>query len=526
MNEALGQLSAVLERRNYWAGPNLKELDSRSVDLLARHVNDIRLSGDSLYGEALTETDRRQAVSDCRASYYWDVITRRIIGMWADYTFGINISIVPQDPAAIEPWQEFFTANRNRSVLKVRNLYKLSDRLLTDGELFLLFFIARKGGLATIRTIPPEEVSDLVCAKSDQDVTYFYHRQWSDMDGMHDVYYRDWTVDAGDGESELPPDVQLAHEADSDTDVQVMHIAMNTLGQRGVPLMMPGIEWTRQYRDFLWDRAAVARAVATFVDEYKVKGGSRAVDAVKAALTSALTTSGQYFENNPPPVAGSSNVHNEAVDYKRQPLATGAGDAAQDASMFIAQAGLAGGIPPHLLGRGEAFRLATATAMGDPLRRQWTRQQGFWKDAWGDVVDLVLTAQEVYGGLKFASHECDVSIDPIPDETFLELSQALTPAVAGGFFDASVAKKMMMEAAGEKPQEEGAEQPDPPEDETPSEETPVDGVPSKVSESEVWAGLGQQVVDAARLLQEVAQGVTMESDNADGKTESTDSAAD
>jgi hypothetical protein len=480
MNAAIGQLSAVLERRNSWAGPNLKELDSRSLDMIIRHANDIRIGGDSVYGTALTESDRRQAVADCRASYYWDVIARRIVGLWTDYGFGLNVGIVPKDAAAVEPWGEFWTANRNRSVLSVRNQYKLSDRLLTDGELFLLFFVARKGGLAIIRTIPPEEVGDFVCAKSDQDVTYFYHRQWSDTDGQHDVYYRDWTVDAGEGESDLPRDAQLAHEADSDTDVQVMHLAMNTLGQRGVPLMMPGIEWTRQYRDFLWDRAAVARAVATFVDEYKVKGGSRAVDAVKAALTSALTTSGQYLEKNPPPVAGSSNVHNEAVDYKRQPLATGAGDAAQDASMFIAQAGLAGGIPPHLLGRGEAFRLATATAMGDPLRRQWTRYQGFWKDAWGDVVDLVLTAQEEHGGLSFESHECDVSIDPIPDQTVLELSQALTPAVAGGFLDASVAKKLFMEALGEKQEEGATEQPAPTPEETPNEETPV-------TESEVWA---------------------------------------
>ena len=72
-----------------------------------------------------------------------------------DYGFGLNVGIVPKDETAREPWGEFWTANRNRAILNIRNQYKLSDRLLTDGELFLLFFVARDGGLATIRTIPP-----------------------------------------------------------------------------------------------------------------------------------------------------------------------------------------------------------------------------------------------------------------------------------------------------------------------------------------------------------------------------------
>jgi len=80
---------------------------------------------------------------------------------------------------------------------------------------------------------------------------------------------------------------------------------------------------------------------------------------------------------------------------------------------LLAHAGLAGRIFPHYLGRGEAFRLATATAMEGPVLRAFNRYQLFWSSVWSDVTKVVLWALETYGGMTFETMETEVNLDPV-----------------------------------------------------------------------------------------------------------------
>ncbi|KKL65463.1 hypothetical protein LCGC14_2154710, partial [marine sediment metagenome] len=62
-------------------------------------------------------------------------------------------------------------------------------------------------------------------------------------------------------------------------DVQVYHLTYNTIGQRGLPLLLPAIDWIKQYRRFLASRVAIMLALARFAWKTKTKGGQTAVDA-------------------------------------------------------------------------------------------------------------------------------------------------------------------------------------------------------------------------------------------------------
>jgi hypothetical protein len=180
------------------------------------------------------------------------------------------------------------------------------------------------------------------------------------------------------------------------------------------------------YADFLQDRAAVARAVSQYVDKLTVHGGQRAIDLVKSRLQSSLAT-GDSFDRNPRPASGSDWLQNEAINRERMPLTTGASDAATDGGMLLGQAGLAGRVYPHWLGRGETYRLATASAMESPVMRAFNRYQKFWSDVWQNMATHVLTQYEIANKTIFETKAVDADTDAL---TTIDM-QALKSAING-----------------------------------------------------------------------------------------------
>ena len=426
----------------------LGEVDSHLVDLLLRQIRETEI------GTTTDETARGAAVKESRTLYLNDVITQNIIDLWTDYSSGTSATIVPRDESAIEVWNEFWDAGRNAYVLGDREISTLSTDILTDGELFFLFFVSRADGEATVRTIPTEQIKEIVCDPEDNKVPVYYKREFVPDPGSAvpaTIYYRDWRASDKEVERVKLPEGAIKVEfvkgdGISGTDVVVLHAAFRKRNGRGWPLMTAGAPWSRAYRNFLQDRAAVSRAVSTYVDKLTVKGGSRAVDFVRSTLESSLTnTTGSGYETNPVPAAGASWIQNEAVDRQRMPLATGAADAEKDGHPLLAQAGLAGRIFPHYLGRGEAFRLATATALEEPTRRAFNRYQTFWASIWRDMVKLVLTMKGKYGGMTFETYDADVNTDSIVQvdlDKIASLIESLTGMVDSFVLSGKVANKV------------------------------------------------------------------------------------
>jgi hypothetical protein len=402
---------------------SLSEVDSRYIDLLIRQIKDREQGPDSE-----SEQVRISCVKESRSLYVWDVITQNIIELWNDYGFGSVVDITPVDKDAIPAWDEFWKAKRNSNILSDRKLFNLSTTVLQDGEFYLVFFISKTDGMATVRMIPTDQITELVKDPNDNLNIIYYKREFSNSSAMPStIYYKDWQADDYDFEKiTLPPDSIIADEVNNDslsgTDVVMMQVAHRERKGRGWPLMTAGASWSRAYRDFLQDRAAVSKAVATYIDKLKVKGSNRTIDAIRSKLESSLVSSGYGTETNPVPTAGSSWIENDAIDRQRMPLSTGAGDAEKDGTPLLAQAALAGRIFPHYLGRGEAFRLATATAMEVPMQKAFNRYKLFWSSVWRDIVDIVLTAREMYGNVKYESHDATINTDSIIQMSLSDIS--------------------------------------------------------------------------------------------------------
>ena len=428
--------------------------DARMTDRMVRRSGLISLDGslNADGGGEPSDEERLASVAECRHMYYYDPLFARIINLWTDFGFGETMTVVAEDPEAQEVWDEYWEAKRNAKVVGPQRRHILSNRLLVDGELFWVWFVDVKTGLATVRGIYTNQITSLITPPGDPWVTVYYERLWDpkgDGSRSESWWYQDKDATTEDlGTIEVPREVHLAMGEREGTVVYASQFDYPALGRRGWPLMAAGAAWARAYKDFAQDRLALAKAAAMFYRKIAIKGGSRAVDALTDNLNSAFRTSGVYSETNPPAVAGSTMIMGQGFDEETTPYQTGASDADKDGTMTLAMVGIAAGIFSHYLGKGEAYRLATATAMEAPMLRMWGRYQGNWKQEILDHFEFVLDMAERYGKKRFTSREASVTADAILEPDIARLETSLGGLYDRGLVPRRTAVRLAMEGLG------------------------------------------------------------------------------
>lgn len=406
----------------------LSELDSHYVDLLYR-MRGYRVLG-RLGGQEFTEWDRLEMVQESRYMYMYDVLIRRATQMWTDFGFGQHIDVSSRDPLADGVLDEFWNAPRNAPVLKQRRLQRNSNTVLTDGEIFYAIYSATDG-TATIRIIPSDEITEIIYDNEDVDVPLYYVRSMELGGEYVNLYYPDWRADPKALDAyEIPQGAQRADDVKTGTGVVIVHAAINEYNGRGWPQFWQSFDWARAYRSFLGDRATIAKAVATYVDEVIVDSGSRGIEAVRSKFASSLTTGDDtWYDTNPPSATGSVAVHNKAVEMVRRPLTTGASDAQIDGLTLLGQVSAGTGVPSHWLGRPDAMQnRATARETELPWLEQMERYQMFWADVFADICEVVLRLRE-QAGVKFGD-------DAYPVDVTMELPLTAQAAEITQFYNA------------------------------------------------------------------------------------------
>jgi len=405
--------------------------DPQLVNDLVDRMNWEVVSG---YG-GYNEDERTRAVKDSQRMWKYSILARWIVNLWTYYGLGVNLSVVAEDETANEAWQDFWDADRNQRVIAKDRMDELSRWLLVTGERFHAFFASTLDGETTIRNVMPGQITNVLTHPDDMTQYWFYERTWTQGGKHQTLYYPDWELFFNGGVDKAWAEANKAYSIggelaqDSGTAVCMLFtpfIQLDEDSPRGWPLLAPhGTSWLRAQREFMQDRATVTKAKAAYVRRYAVSGGSRAVDSVRSALASAFQFGGTS-ETNPPPVAGSSEVHNRAVDVTDVPLGTGAGDAKSDGEMFAWMAGLAGGVFPHYLGLGDAYRLATATSMEVPLNMQFSLYRNQLGAAIRKMVRIVLQYQEKYANARYESYNADISTDRLVEADLALTSEAVS----------------------------------------------------------------------------------------------------
>lgn len=336
--------------------------------------------------EVITELSRTDSVKLSRLYYTKDPLAKQAIRLWTDYTFGTGMTWSCDDEQASAAMGNYWNSRDNQTVLSSKGQRRSSTKLLVDGELFFALFLGRQ---PKVRLIDPLEVTEIITDPDDRDDERYYKRDWADAQGgYHTDYYpshrnvKDQACKDSAGGS-----IQATKDA---RNVAVYHLAWDNLGQRGLPLLMPALDWIKQYRRFLASRVAIMLALARFAWKTKAAGGAAAIAAAKAKMD------GQEIP------AGSVLLENLGSDT--QPIRTdsNARNAYDDGRMLKLQVAAAVGIPEQYFGDISIGNLATAKTVELPMMKMFQSYQAIWQDAFQDMDELVLET----AGLK-----TDVPID-------------------------------------------------------------------------------------------------------------------
>ncbi|MCG5464214.1 hypothetical protein MED01_002379 [Micromonospora sp. MED01] len=149
-----------------------------------------------------------------------------------------------------------------------------------DGEVFLALFTRPTTGHVQVRTLPADEIADIICDPEDAATPWFYVRQWTHVGrDEHGNPVRETR-------KRLYPDVDYRPNSRPGTYANikvdwfspVLHVPVNQpLGwQRGIPDAYAAVDWAKAYKEFLEDWARLMRSLSRYAWKASAPGGRNA----------------------------------------------------------------------------------------------------------------------------------------------------------------------------------------------------------------------------------------------------------
>jgi hypothetical protein len=419
--------------------------------------------GNNIYTADMTR-EREYAIRRSAHAWRHSPLYQWSIWAWTNWGLGESVQVTPDDEGAAEAWDEFWSSDRNAAILGQDRIHAFSEWLLVKGDRYLVHFASMVDGNDTLRSIEPEQFPDPpITDPNDGSVPLFYKRQWVSQGKQLTLYYPDWAAffnypDKLEQEGLLPIGAQRSDKpsGEAGTVAVIQHVAHNRKSEgdlRGWPLGTVSLPYDDAHRRFMEDRLTVAAAKAMYVRRKQVNAGSRGLASIKSTLESSLATIATWSDTNPPAPSGSVELDNKQVTTTDLPMTTGASDAETDNKVFAWQALLGNGLFTTTAGLDTA-RYATALTMDKNQSMLWSRYRSFLAAQFRDMVTIVLSFKEKYGGMSFPDKSAAVSIDtlnlvdfPAVVSALSELfNTALTPLVDSGIMPANTAKAITARA--------------------------------------------------------------------------------
>ena len=374
-----GDVTRLKETAAQQAGENLALRENITMLELALENMDWRL----LTTQAEQEFSRPGLMLICdlaRIMYLKNPIIKRGVDVQKLYVWAQGINIRAKRPEINDVVQAFLDDPKNRAELTGHQARGDKEKdLQLESNIFFVFFPNPVAGRVRVRSIPVNEIQEIICNPEDAKEPWFYKRVWSQraLDGStitQTAYYADWRYQPKSRLSNLSA-AQLNGRIIWDT--PVYHVAVNRLGRWGVSEVYAALDWAKAYKSFLENLASVWQALSRWAHKLTTKGGQRGVAAAKTKLQSTLTTSAG--ETNPPPVTGSTFIQREGVDL--QPFRTaGATMSAEDGRRLMLMAAAVMGFPETFYGDVSVGTLATAKSLDRPTELKVIDRQTLWAD--------------------------------------------------------------------------------------------------------------------------------------------------
>lgn len=327
-------------------------------------------------------------------------LINRAVEVQMFYVWGQGFTFQAKDEKVQEILMDFWNNPYNQAELSsLQALEKKERKLVTEGNIFFVFFQSLAGDIV-VRSIPFNQITDVVKDPEDSKVPLLYKREWTkrqlnsttgEVEEAHQKrFYPHWKFGL-DYLSGRVGDIPVE-------DGLVYHVAVGGLDEMtyGVPEVYSGLDWAIAYKNFLEDWATIVRAHRTFAWQIinQIPGG------VEAAKTKMESTFGiGEDETNPAPGVGSYFLGTPG--QKIEPVKTGGATVtAEDGRRLMLMAASALGFGENFFGDVKTGNLATAQTLDRPTELKITQRRKLWKTIFKDIFSHVIEAKVSVGELK------------------------------------------------------------------------------------------------------------------------------
>lgn len=345
--------------------------------------------------EEFTREGLRRITKLARLHYLKHPLIKRAAEVKRLYVWGQGFSVRAVDPQIDEVVRAFMDDEKNKAELTdhLARSQKEIDRQ-TDGNLFFVLFTNPQTGRVRVRSIPFNQIEDVICNPQDSKEPWYYKRMWTQK-----------TTDMATGNPKVVQEVayypcwQYNPTTRPDTiggksivwDAPIYHVKCGGFSdwKFGVSELYAAIDWSKAYKTFMEDWLAIMRAYRRFAWQINAKGGKRGVAAAKAKLNSTFATGGTSVETNPAPVTGATFVGSDGA--KMEPIKTaGATVAPDDGRRVLLMVMAAVGLPETFMGDASVGSLATAKSLDRPTELMMIDIQTLWKTVFGRIIDYAM----------------------------------------------------------------------------------------------------------------------------------------
>lgn len=365
-----------------------------------------------------------------RLMFLKNPLINRAVTLQAMYVWGQGCQISSEDRRTQQVIDDFLSDNKK--VLTGHQARTMQEQdLAVLGNRFYALFDNPSTGRVAVRSIPPEEIEDIITDPDDAQSAWAYKRCWGQraLDGT--IQQRTAYYPAVDLTPEASALVKAQYGA-AMVDTPVLHVRVGGLSdmRMGVPETYQAIDWARAYKRFLEDWASINAALAKFAWNFKTPGGQRAVTAAKARLGSTVGSGSSLAETNPPSTAGATFLSSGA---EMTPMKTaGATTSAEEGRRLLLMVAASLGMPETFFGDVSTGTLATAKSLDRPTELKFRDRQELWKDVYVTLIQYAVNrSRSAANGVMFGAAdqaEVKVAFPPILEHDIAEQINAIAMA--------------------------------------------------------------------------------------------------
>lgn len=335
--------------------------------------------------QQFTREGLRKAAALCQILAVSNPLIKRGLSLRHSYVWGLGVEITAVDPDIAELINTFNTS-AEASLTGSQAREELERALGTDGNVFLTLFTNPLTGVVKPRSIPFNEISEVICNPDDRDEPWYYLREWDAQTvsptGRRETARRKVAYPALGYRPLVRP--KRLDGTEIAWDAPVIHISVNRLDgwDFGIGDAYAAITWARAYKEFLTDWARLTKALSRFA--WKISGDKKDRTAAAAArIRAALPQPG---EDAAGATFASTGTNLEAIPR------SGATIDSESGKPLAGMVAAAFGVPLTMLlaDPGSTGARAVAETLDEPMRLMAQSRRDLWTSALKRIYDYVI----------------------------------------------------------------------------------------------------------------------------------------